>query len=69
MISIISAAIGFAAGVNAPSIGRKIKALFVKETTAAKAVVGASSSSALASVVAAAEADIAKAIAAIKAAL
>jgi hypothetical protein len=69
MISIISAAIGFTAGAFIPSIGRKIKALFVKETTAAKAVAGASASSALASVVAAAEADIAKAIAAIKAAL
>ena len=40
MIEIIEgAAAGFIAGAFTPSIGRKIKALFVKETTAAKTAV------------------------------
>lgn len=36
MISIVSAVIGYVAGAFTPSIGRKIKSLFVKESTAAK---------------------------------
>jgi hypothetical protein len=71
--TLIIAAAGYVAGAFTPSIGRKIKALFVKEANAAKASAGTAvstaASSALASVVATAEADIAKAIAAIKAAI
>ena len=36
MISIVSAVIGYLAGAFTQSIGRKLKALFVKESTAAK---------------------------------
>jgi hypothetical protein len=35
----IAGGVGFVAGAFCPAIGRKIKALFVKETSQAKAVV------------------------------
>lgn len=38
---IIVAAVGFVVGAFTPAVGRKIKALFVKETSAAKVAVTA----------------------------
>jgi len=37
--TVIAAGAGYIAGAFTPSIGRKIKSLFVKETTAAKTAV------------------------------
>ena len=43
--SLPAAGVGFVVGAFTPAIGRKIKALFVKETTAAKAAVDAKAKS------------------------
>jgi hypothetical protein len=46
--SILFAAAGFVAGAFTPSVGRKIKSFFVKETTAAKTAATSAASSAVA---------------------
>lgn len=51
------AGVGFVAGAFTPSVLRKIKALFVKETTAAKAAVQSELGKALSSVSSAAQSE------------
>jgi hypothetical protein len=58
MISIVSAVIGYVAGAFTPSIGRKLKALFVKESTAAKTAATTAVASVAGSAVAAVKTDI-----------
>ena len=57
---ILFAVAGYVIGAFTPAVGRKIKALFVKETTAATTAVAAAAPAPVATVVSTIEADVKK---------